>query len=294
MTRESIDDTEQRWAVGARTLGMAVVVAMLLGAGFGAVVITISGALPLIVIAAPVGATIGSLLGLAVGLPLSVFVALATYRLSSRGSALGMHLVTLLATLGLAAFYLEHVQISTRSVLGFGSFFVVFGQLGVTFVARWHRKQWPNERTHSAGIATTAVGAWANCVLYGTAFGAVGAAIVGAALSLPQPQLLAIYAAFAALAGATFGFVVGNAVGITFAVLVPAADERNQQARLARAMPWLAVTISEPLALLLGLRSSRGRLIFALLDATFAFAGGRSIARRYLRAEGPKIRQLIH
>jgi hypothetical protein len=267
---------------------------MVLGAGFGALVILATGAVPLILIAAPVGAAIGSLFGLAVGIPLAGFVALATHRLRRKSVVLGMHIVTFLATLLLAATYIRRVPISARAVLEFGLFFVIFGQLGVAIVARWYRRQWPDRTPHPAGIATTARGAWANGVVYGTALGALGAAMVSATLARPAPELLLVYAAVATLVGATFGFIVGNAVGILFAVLVVVADERNGQANLARAMPWLAVAISEPIALLLGLQSLKSALMFAALDAVFAFIGGRSIARRYLRAEGPKIRQLVH
>ena len=294
MTPARIDAVEQRWLIGAQTLGVSVVVAMLLGAGFGTAVITISGAFPLILIAAPLGATTGSLFGVAVGLPLAAFVSLATHRLSGRGIAIGMHVVTLMATFALAATYIRHFPISTRSVVGVGLFFVVFGQLGVVFVARWYRNRWSERGPASASIGTTACGAWANYLVYGSAFGAVGAAIVGAAVSQQQPQLFIVYAAFAAFTGATFGFVVGNVVGIPFAVLVIVADKHHQQASLARAMPWLAVALSAPLAILLGLASIVATVSFVALDAAFAFVGGRSIARRYLRAEGPKIRQLVH
>jgi hypothetical protein len=294
MIRESIEASERRWSIGAQTLGMAVVVAMLLGAAFGTGIVVISNTYPLVTIAAPVGGVIGGLFGLAVGIPLGVFVAVATGRLTTRSVATGMHVVTLLATLGLAAFYIDHVQVSTRSVLGFGAFFVGFGQLGVAFVVRWYVREWGDRKPRSAGIAVTAFGAWANCLVYGMAFGVVGATIVGAVLGWQQPHLLWIFVGFAAVFGASFGWFLGNLVGIPFAVLVVVADKRSQQLRLAHAMPWLAVAITEPLALFLGLGSAAGTVLFASLDAAFAFFGGRSIARRYLRAEGPKIRELVH
>ena len=161
MTRETLEEVEARWSIGAQTLGMAIVIATLLGAAFGVVVITLLGAFPLVTLAGPIGAAIGGVLGLAVGIPLAIFVGLAKKRLPGRQIALGMHVVTLLATLGLAATFIRSQPMPLHSRLELVAFFVVSGQLGVAILVRWYLKQWPDPTRRTSGIAITAFGAWA-------------------------------------------------------------------------------------------------------------------------------------
>jgi hypothetical protein len=151
-------------------------------------------------------------------------------------------------------------------------------------------------RRRAPGIWATAVGTFAYCVGYGTMLGIFCAGMVGPAFAMFWPAGVLVILGFAVLLGGRFGVAVGILVGIAFVLLVGIGEYRAAQARVAAAMPWVAIVISDAATAVLFVSWSTGP--FVILAEAFSTAlalfGGTRIARAYLRAEEPRMRQLIH
>jgi hypothetical protein len=152
-------------------------------------------------------------------------------------------------------------------------------------------------RRCTPGIQATAFGVFSYCVGFGSLLGIVGAAVAGITMSLGAiPSAIPFVLLFAIPLGATFGLLVGIVTGFVFAVLVVIGERRNAQARVADAMPWVAVLIANGATLFAFVSWAPFVLIAVTQMSALALAcfGGTRIARAYLRAEEPRIRQLIH
>jgi len=152
-------------------------------------------------------------------------------------------------------------------------------------------------RRRRPGIRTTAIGIFGYCVGFGALLGMAGGVATGIAISLgAYPAGILLVLIFAIPLGATFGMLVGIVTGLVFAVLVVIGDRRNAQAKVADLMPWMAVFIANGATLFFFASWASLALIAVTQMCSLALAcfGGTRIARAYLRAEEPRIRQLIH
>lgn len=146
------------------------------------------------------------------------------------------------------------------------------------------------------GIRTTAVGIFGYCIGFGALLGMAGGVVIGIAMSLGVPSAIPFVLFFAIPLGATFGLLVGIVTGFVFAILVVIGEHRDAQVRVADLMPWMAVLVANGATLLFFAPWSTLTMIAVTQMSALALAcfGGTRIARAYLRAEEPRIRQLIH
>ncbi len=151
-------------------------------------------------------------------------------------------------------------------------------------------------RRRIPGIGTTAIGILGYGVGYGATLGFVGGLVIGLGFSFYDPRIVLFVLLFSIPLGGAFGLLVGIVTGLVLAVLVVIGDRRNAQVRVADLMPWIAVLIANGMTLLAFASWSPLALIALtqMCSLALAFFGGTRIARAYLRAEEPRVRQLIH
>jgi hypothetical protein len=152
-------------------------------------------------------------------------------------------------------------------------------------------------RRRTPGIRATAIGIFGYCVGYGSLLGIVGAGVIGIAMSIVTiPSAIPLVLLFAVPLGGAFGLAVGIVTGFVFSLLVLIGERRNAHARVADVMPWAAVLIANGATLAFFASWAALALIAITQMCSLALAcfGGTRIARAYLRAEEPRIRQLIH
>jgi hypothetical protein len=146
------------------------------------------------------------------------------------------------------------------------------------------------------GIWASAVGVFGYCVGSGVLLGMAGAtviAIVYAVSAGPGAVLLTLI--FAVPVGGVFGLLVGVVVGLVLVVLVVIGDRRSCQSKVADAIPWAAVVIANSATLAMFVATGAATVLLTQMCSTaLACFGGTRVAKAYLRAEEPRIRQLIH
>jgi hypothetical protein len=143
-----------------------------------------------------------------------------------------------------------------------------------------------------SSIAATAIAVWLFCICDAIGLAIIGALALAILLSFGQLPVLALTARLAFAVGARYGLIVGVTVGAVFALLVVAADRHGRQRLVADAMPPIAALLT--LAVTAVVFRLGWLLLLAPLAIAFSWLGAAKVAQQYLRAEAPRIRQLVH
>jgi hypothetical protein len=142
------------------------------------------------------------------------------------------------------------------------------------------------------GIATTAIAVWIYTICIATALAVIGALIQALFWSFGFLPIFVALARETFPVAARYGLAVGVSVGAVFGLTVVLADRHGCQKWAARTMaPIGAIGAVTMIPVTLGFVWIR---FLAPTAIVFAWVGARYIARRYLRAEAPRMRQLVH
>jgi hypothetical protein len=146
------------------------------------------------------------------------------------------------------------------------------------------------------GIWASAVGVFGYCIGSGVLLGMAGAAVIVIVYAVAADSgAVLLLLVFAVPVGGVFGLLVGIVVGLALVLLVVIGDRRSCPSTVADAMPWTAVVIANSATLAIFVASGAATILLTQMCSTaLACFGGTRVAKAYLRAEEPRIRQLIH
>jgi hypothetical protein len=127
---------------------------------------------------------------------------------------------------------------------------------------------------------------WVESVSFGVLFGAVGGfVLVVCDTGTWSPGWLVFAALGSFVVGGGLGFVIGQIVGLTLALIATAAPARSRIPIVRVAIPLVALSVSvTPVVLVIGHLSTNAAL-FTALDVTLTLTGAALIRRRFLRLE---------